>query len=242
MKEGRRGLLLSVSLVSGVAVVIAAQGIARAVSLNPLFQVREIEIKGELPIKRYRVRPPTSIFQIDLKAVAQALQKQHPATEVEAVRRILPNRLVATLHLRSILAQVKIQSQYFPVSDAGTVVGRGRPQPLAHLPILSLEEIRKTPASGETLRFSGFWRAVDLLEMLRRNRGIRGQGVNTIRVTRGTLTLWLTSGLEIRFSDGGLEGQWEHLLQLARSKPAVFEEARYIDLRFGDPIIGGKSR
>ena len=242
----KRVTILSVSLASGIAILVAAQAFIHSVVLTPQLQVEEMEVvwSPELkrPIERFRLNPPTSIFHLDLNGVADALRKRYPTAEVEAVRRILPNRLVATLRLKSVVAQVHAAGRYYPITEEGTILSVGQASPWPHLPIFYLDGYRGTLRVGQTIDHSSFESASELLAAVLRQGGIAGYQVGSIRVKGRDLTLFLDSGLEIRFDADRLQHGWERLLELLTQKRQVLEEARYLDLRFEDPIIGGSKK
>ena len=237
----RRNTILSVSLVSGVALFLAAQGVAHSVIFAPIFQVKEMEVQWpqemKRPIERYRLVPATSIFLLDLGNVSQVLGYRYPVAEVEAVRRILPNRIVATLRPRTVLAQVRAD-RYYPVADEGTIVAAGQPGPWPHLPIVTLDDVKGPFRVGDTIGRPSFWRISELLAAIRRQGGINGHGASHVKTRKGDLILLLDSGVEIRFDADHLESGWLHLMELAAQRGDVLDQARYLDFRFEDPVIG----
>ncbi len=244
-QSNRRGMLLSVSLASGAALLLALQGMVNPIFSYNRFMVEEIDAQWppemKLPPERYRLNPPTSIFRVDLGMVSQALQKGHPGVAVEAVRRVLPNRLVAALRPFKIIAQVKTD-RYYPVSEQRIVVGRGEPSPWPHLPILYPEGVRRSFRVGETCQYPGFWQTSELLATIHRQGGVAGHGVSSVRSTAEQIVLSLDTGLEIRFSCSRLWPGWQQLIELLAQKQGFLEAARYVDLRFEDPVIGGPLR
>ncbi len=239
---GRRTTILSVSILSGAAFLFAAQATVKSILSAPVFQVKEIEVqwpKGTgSSSSRYRLNPPNSVFLLDLNAVASALQHRHPAAEVEMIRRILPNRLVARLRLRRPMAQIKADL-YYPVAEEGLLLSGGKPTPWPHLPILFLEGLKGPWKPGQTVRHSAFEPICELLAAARRQGGIAGHGVSALKTKGSDLFLYLDSSVEIRFSRNRLEPGWQHLMELAAQRREIFDSARYVDLRFDNPAIGG---
>lgn len=233
--------ILSVSFASGLVLFLAAQGILRPVLSSPAFAVKEVETVWpkdlKVPPQRYRIQPPASIFQINLQAVANALKKQYPAVEVEAVRRILPNRLVAVLRPKQAVAQLRQGPQYYPVSDDGTVLLKAQNSPWPNLPILFLEGPLGSGRVGSRVQSASFERAMELLSASRARGSLGGHGVGSIRSQGQVLSLFLDSGLEIRFDSRGLESGWRRLLALVAQRPGVLEGGKYLDLRFEDPVL-----
>lgn len=238
--SARRGRIFSVSLLSGVGLLFAAQGAAGSVLSLRTFQVNEVEVVWPArmhPSQRYHLRPAASIFRIDLDAVRQALQKEQPTVEIQEVRRVFPNHLVAFVRVRRMIAQVRIEKAYYPVSEDGVVTaGRGA-APLPDLPILLLDGLRGSSKAGGSIEHPSFWKAAQLLDVLQRQGGIAGHRASSIKTRGEDITLFLDSGLEIRFSTQHIESSWQQLLELMIQKPKILREARYIDLRFEDPVI-----
>ena len=245
--SSRRGvLLLSVSFLSGIALLMATQGLADDFLSHPVFVVREIEVQWPrgIPARspRFRLNPPTSIFRVDLKALSTNFQRRFPAVEVESIRRLLPNRLVATMRLRKVVGQVNLAKAYAPVSDDGILIGPGLAAPRPNLPILILSGLKGPLRVGRSLDCPSFWKASELLATLHRDGGIAGHRVMSVRVEGEELFLLLDSGTEIRFAGTHLAVAWQQLAGVVNRRPDVLNQAGYIDLRFGDPVIGEKPK
>ncbi|MBI3332793.1 MAG: cell division protein FtsQ [Candidatus Omnitrophica bacterium] len=238
--SGRRRIL-SVSAASGVMGFLALQAMAQGVVGAPCFLVRQVEVcwpsEMSVPRRAYRLVPPTSIFKVNLNAVGAALAAHHPAAEVEKVERILPNRLVAALRPRKVVAQLFLE-RYYPLGEDGRVAAAGRGSPWSGLPVIFLEGKRRPFQVGEAPDSPGFLRALDLIRTARQHNGILGHAVSTIRVREGALFLALDSGVEIRLPVENLQAGWRRLTQLLAQRPELLDQTRYLDFRFEDPVIG----
>ena len=236
-----RGTILSVSLISATAIFWAAEGIFQSVVGADFFRVDQLQVvwheETKQPARNYRLKPAHSIFTVDLKAVGRALAAAHPAAEIIAVRRVLPNRLTATLRAKKVLAQVRAD-RYYPVSAEGTVVAQGRSSPWPNLPILFLEEGKRPLPVGELLKGASFWRASELLVRVHRQGGVQGHRVNSVKSSDRLLTLLMDSGVEVRFNPDEVAVGWQRWMKLVGRRPQVLTEASYLDLRFEDPVIG----
>lgn len=245
-RTGRNALLLSVSFISGIALLMAAQGAADEFLSHPAFLVREVEVQwpagAPAHSPRFRLNPPASIFRVDLKALATSFQRKFPSLEVENIRRLLPNRLVATMRQRKIVGQVSFAGTYAPVSDDGILVSPASTAPRPGLPVLVLEGVRGPLRVGRSMDSPSFWKASELMCTLQRDGGVAGHRVTEVRVEADNLFVSLDSGAEIRFSGNRLAACWQQLAGLVSRSPALLNEPRYVDLRFGDPVIGDKPR
>ncbi len=234
-------MIVSVSLVSGVALFLGAQAVMRPVFSAPCFIVREIEAQwaeeNKRPVERYRLNPPTPIFNVDLGGITRVLQHYHPSAQVEAVRRILPNRIMATLKFKRAVLQVRAD-QYYPISEEGIVMLEGRSAPWPDLPILYVEGWRSPLRVASAFDRAVFDPTAELLALIRRQGGISGHGIGSVRSRGDDLILYLDSGQEIRFNILRLESGCQQLFDLLSQKPEILNGAKYLDFRFEDPVIG----
>ncbi len=240
---------MSVSVVSGLALVMAVQSAADDFLSSPLFVVREIQVAwpdaGADRPDRFRLRPATSIFRIDLQTLSRAFQRRYPTVEVQEIRRLLPNRLVAQMRPRQVIAQMISGGRCFSVSDDGVIVSRGQPAPIRGLPLLALDgQKRGSPQLqiGRSVADPDFWKAATVLTGWRRSRAVAGRPVKGVQVDGADLNLLLEEGPEIRFASDRLAEGWRRLAELIARKSDVLETAGYVDLRFEDPVIGAKKK
>ena len=243
-----RGLLLSVSFMSGLALLIILQRGAEEFLSHPLFLVREVEVQwvGGVAQPRpthFRLSPPASIFRVDLGSLSQAFRQKYPLAEVERMDCVLPNRIVAALRPRQIVAQLRLLRKYYPISENGRMVGTASDRALVNLPVLSLEGMRADPLTvGTDLSRQGFWKVSDILAAVQRDRGIAGKPVREVRLQGEDLFVVLESGTELRFSSDELGEGWQRLWELISQRHSLLEEARYVDLRFEDPVIANRNQ
>ena len=221
--------------------MLAVQGAASSFLASSTFEVNEVDLvwTAQVPYRpqKYRLSPATSIFKLNLGAVREALQKKQPTVEIQEVTRRFPNHLMAFARLRRMLAQIHVERSYYPVSEDGVVTAAGQNSPHAGLPILFLDGLHGALRIGHPIKHPSFWKAAQLLDVLQRQGGIAGHRASSIQARGEDITLFLDSGLEIRFSRQHLESSWQQLLELIIQKPKILEKARYIDLRFEDPIV-----
>jgi hypothetical protein len=124
------------------------------------------------------------------------------------------------------------------VAEEGLLLSAGQPAPWPHLPILFLEGLQGPFRPGQTIRYPTFEPICELLVAVRRQGGIAGHRVSTLKAKGNNLFLYLDSGVEIRFSRNRLESGWQQLMELVAQRRQIFDSARYVDLRFDNPAIG----
>lgn len=232
----------SISLVSGVALLLAMQTLAYTVGSSSVFKVDELEARWpasmQRPPERYRFSRPISIFRVDLPMVAQAFQQRHPLGHVESVRRVLPNRIVVQMLPQQVIAQIHLD-KYYLVSLEGTILTFSQSAPWSHLPILFLDLPGETISAGEPINHPDFAKVAQLLAAVIKGGGIHGRRVTRVNWRGQDLFLELERGPEIRFSLERLESGWLQMKNLLERKPTLLDNAWYLDFRFEDPVIGG---
>lgn len=238
---------MSVSFVSGLALLMAVQSAVDSFLSHPTFQVKEVEVRWPAPVRggepaRFRLQPPVSIFRVKLDDLSRAFRQRYPTAEVERVDRILPNRLVATLRPRQVVAQLFTGRRYVPVSEDGRVVGPSDGHPFTGLPVLILEKVGDSLHLGAHLDRFGFWKASDLLATIQRDRGIAGRKVARLSVRGPDLWVDLENGPQLRFSSDRLGDGWQRLWELLAQRRDLLDQVLYVDLRYENPVIGEKTR
>ena len=128
------------------------------------------------------------------------------------------------------------------MSDDGILVTPASATPRAGLPVLLLPDLKGPLRVGRSIDSPSFWKASELLATLHRDGGIAGQRVHSVRVEGDGLFVALESGTELRFSGSQLAGGWQQLDSLIGRRPGLLSQASYVDLRFGDPVIGDKPK
>lgn len=241
----RRGIFLSVSVVSAAALILAVQGMADSFLSQQAFLVREVEVvwpeADPAHPERFRLHPATSVFRVDLGSLGHAFQRRFPLAEVDRIERLLPNRLRATMKTRRVVAQVLSQGRHYPVSDEGTVVAEGRPQPWEGVPVVQVDPAPAHVRPGSQVGGSAFSHCAELLAALHRDGGIAGHPVTTVRMSGADIHVCLDTGVEVRFSGDRIWSEWQRLADLLVRKREILDQAKYVDLRFEHPVIADKA-
>lgn len=245
-KVSSKSLLLSVSFLSGLGLLMAAQSAADHFFSHPAFLVREVEVRWPEGVSaqptRFRLQPAVSVFSVELGALSRAFRQLYPTADVERVDRILPNRVVAVLHPRQVVAQLFTGRKYIPVSDDGHVIGRSSSRPFPALPVLLLERVSEPLALGQDLDPFGFWKASELLATFHRDHGVAGLGAAKLTVRGQDLFVDLENGCQLRFGSDRLGDGWRQLWELIVRRRDLLNQVQYVDLRYPDPVIGEKNK
>ena len=179
-----------------------------------------------------------NVFDINLRNIAQHIQKSYGDVRDVVVRISLPDKLVISLKLRRPVALVK-SGKFYPVDEDGVVLpGGSRVDLFNDLPVISGVDI-KASRSRETYR--NLKLALKLLEEIRLTRSLSSLGVASISVyDPRNLSFCLKNGVEIRVGEENFRERLDLLGRALRDPRLVLDNVRYIDVRFKDIIIGPK--
>lgn len=235
-----RNVLWCAGLIFSSVLMMSVYHWAAGLARSGPFLVREVEIHWVDSVEpngeRFRLAPPTSVFSVDLENVDQSLQVRYPTARVQAVRRVLPNRVIADLVSKRVIAQIKT-GLYYPVSVDGTVLMEGKAAPWPELPVIRFALYKEAFEIGQICEHPAFPQSARLLAAVYRSGGLGGHRAVAVRFKTNMLILELKPGCEIWFDPEKLEENWSRLTVLLKNKPAVLDEAVYLDLRFQNPTI-----
>jgi len=197
------------------------------------------------PNSALRLRAPIigeNLWALDVRALADDLKQQAPWLKEIRVVRQMPNAVWIETVPRLAVAQVRLD-RWYPVDREGFILPEGRAE-----------------ASGALVRLSGFDRADGLRVgkdnaderlalalrvrvLLRREAPVIARRVTDINVAEiRQLRFTLDDKTEVRC---GSEAELEaHLARLRAALKVIAKqslEARYIDVRFQEPVIGPRT-
>ncbi|MCM8812220.1 MAG: cell division protein FtsQ/DivIB [Candidatus Omnitrophica bacterium] len=233
--------LFSMSMISGLLLFIAVPMGLKTISSHPRFLVREAEIHWpdtmKKPVERYKITPVISIFEGDLREIGAAFQSRFPTAQVTQVIRCFPNRIVVQMQPRQIVAQVQA-GRFYPVSEEGVIVAEGRSTPWQNLPIFHADGLKgKRLSVSQTIENPAYQQTFEILAAIQRLRGVAGRTAAAAYCREPDILIALNNGTEIRFHAEKVRRGWEQLTELLIQKREMIMQAKYIDLRFDDPVI-----
>ena len=242
--------IIKISLnVAVVVIFIAISSLLAKAYLyrSDYFRLRKVEIKDTLLDQRSLVSIKSrilsaykekSVFGLDLKAIAQALQSSYPDAKDISVMLALPDKMVISLKLRKPVLLVKSDKLY-AVDEEGVILPIADASSLKWVPFVEGIQVRPEERKTKVIASKNLKAAIELLRSLKGIRSITDYGIDSIDVRNlNNISFYLKNGIEIRM---GSENFKERLIVLAktlRDPRMVMDRIKYIDLRFGDAIIG----
>lgn len=242
------------NLIPVVVLIVIGFGIfgwLRAIAReSPYFKINRIEIAiiGRVPLTNNTIRELLSIhkgrnmFDVDLKATRNYIVANYPEIREVVINRVLPNKLVLTVKPRKPVAQISMYSGFYLVDVEGVVIPGVRGLALEGLPIINGADPRFISTNvGKRFNYMGLKRALKLLEIIKQMRFSQDHEIHMIDITdEKNLSLYIEGGIEIKIGGEDFGERLEMLNKTFNAGRLDKNQIRYIDLRFGNVVIGPK--
>ena len=193
-----------------------------------------ISIKSRI-LSSYQAK---SVFALNLKAIAQVLQASYPDAKDISVMLALPDKLVIRLKLRKPVALVRADKLY-PVDEEGVMLPVADASSLKWVPTVDGVQIRPDERRTKLIVSRNLKAAIDLLRNIKDVKGVADYGVEAVDVKDlSNISFYLRNGIEVRIGSENFKGRLTALAKTLKDPRLIMERIKYIDLRFGDAVIG----
>ena len=243
--------IVKVSLNTAVIAIFIAVSILLAKAYlyhSDYFRLRKVEIKDTLLDQRSLVAIKSrllsaykgkSIFELNLKTIAQALQASYPDVKDIAVMIALPDKVVVSLKLRRPVLLVKSDKLLYPVDEEGVILPIADASSLKWVPVVDGIQVRADELKSKLIVSKNLKVAIELLRSFKGIRSITDYGIESVDVhDLSNISFYLKNGIEIRMGSENFKDRLVVLDKTLRDPRMIMERIKYIDLRFGDAIIG----
>lgn len=213
------------------------------------FKLRKVEVKetlmdprcvNEIRSRILNANKNKSVFRIDLKEMANVLRRTYKDSKDVYVTLELPDKLVVSLKVRRAVLQVRADKLY-PVDEEGVILPAVDILALKWVPVVdgvqvSAEDRRRMIIDSRNLRAS-----MVLLRGIANAKPVADQGIESIDVKDlGNIVFYLKNGIEVRIGGEDFKERLNVLAKTLKDPRLIMERIKYIDLRFGDAVIGPK--
>ena len=242
--------IVKIALNVAVVVIFIAISILLAKAYlyrSDYFRLRKVEIKDTLLDQRSLVSIKSrilsaykekSVFALDLRAIAGALQSSYPDAKDISVTLALPDKMVIGLKLRKPVLLVKSDKLY-PVDEEGVILPVADANSLKWVPYVEGVQVRPEDRKAKFITSRNLKAAIELLRSLKGIRSITDYGIDSVDVRDlSNISFYLKNGIEIRMGSENFKDRLMVLAKTLRDPRMVMDRIKYIDLRFGDAIIG----
>lgn len=217
---------------------------------SPYFKIDKVEIaiigKASLTDRTVRellaIQKGKSIFEVDLKAARDGILLRYPEIKALVINRAFPNKLILKIRPRRPVAQVAISSGFYLIDGEGVLLPIMRGLVFEDFPIIrGINKRLSMMDVGKRYDYLGLKRALALLRVINYMKFSQEHQIHMIDISdEKNLSLYIEDGIEIKI---GGEKFGERLNRFNKTFDAgKVDKTRigYVDLRFGDVIIGPK--
>ncbi len=241
-------------------ILLALKGLFTFLYTNPTFKIVELEVSGTYPLdpslKMIRKVYPLgldnsikesiqnkNIFKINLKELSRRIIAQHPEILKAEVRRLVPNKIIINLKRRIPFARIEPAGypyKIFFIDREGFVLTDKKPASFDELPLIvgintELARIRE----GKQSESIQLMKALSLLKEIATREDAADYEIAKIDVTSyKNISFFINGGIEVKIGAGNFKERLDLLSRTLCELKANGYQPKYIDLRFGDPIIG----
>jgi cell division septal protein FtsQ len=220
------------------------------ISASPYFRVGEVEIVivGRTPLTKDTIKrlldvhKNRSIFDIDLKATRDIILSNYPEVKRLIVNRVFPNKLVLIIRPRRPIAQISLPSGFCLIDSESIVLPDIRALASADLPVIAgLDQRSVISRLGKKYDYLGLRKALRLIGVLDQTGFSQGHEIHMVDVSDArNLSLYIEGGIEIKIGGEDFVNRLYALNKTFETARLDKTQIKYIDLRFGNVIIGPK--
>ena len=193
-----------------------------------------IAIKSRI-LSSYKMK---NVFDLNLRGIAQAIQNTYPDAKDIAVTLALPDKLVVSLKLRRPVAVVRADKLY-PVDEEGVMLPVTDAASLKWVPSVEGVQIRPEDRKAKLIISKNLMIAIGLLRNIKDIKTIADYGVDSVDTRDlSNISFYLRNGIEIRMGSDNFRERLMVLAKTLKDPRMLMDRIKYIDLRFGDAIIG----
>ena len=179
-----------------------------------------------------------NVFTINLKYIANNLWHAYPDAKDIVVQIAPPDKLIVNMKFRRPVALVKGEKLY-PIDEEGFVLPSVDPSTLSNLPVIEGVSIRYDEKRGKKSSSRNLQLALGLLRDIKESRFAMEYSVGSVNAQDiKNLSFYLKSGTEIRIGCEDFKDKLETLRRTLKEPRLALDRVEYIDLRFGDAVIG----
>ncbi|MEI8176464.1 MAG: cell division protein FtsQ/DivIB [Candidatus Omnitrophota bacterium] len=239
--------LLPIAALVGAAFIVYG-GLSGFIARSEYFRVSKVDIAiiGTTPLGDKAVAELLSvhrgqrIFDIDLVHTRAYILANYPEVRTLLINRLLPDKLLLSIRPRRPIAQVNIVSGFFLIDSEGVVMPEGHFLVRDGLPIINGIDPRVIASSaGKQCPSPGLKKALRLLEVIGELRFAQGHELHMIDVAdEKNLSLYIEGGVEIKIGGENFRERMVMLIRTLEAGRLDKNQIRYVDLRFGNVVIG----
>ncbi|MBU4376750.1 MAG: cell division protein FtsQ/DivIB [Candidatus Omnitrophica bacterium] len=213
---------------------------------SPYFTVKKILLAGDKSTSSVdyseigKMAYGKNIFKLDLGEIGEYMLDNYRELKAIQIRRAFPDSILVVALLRKPVAQLR-EERYYPIDEECIVLSDVKDSPDKDLPVISGISVNLREAMGKKIGSKSLRQALILFKFIKESGILNNHILREINAGNiKSMSFTLDDGMEIRI---GHEDYAKRLLSLKEilTDPKIWlSDIGYIDLRFGEPVIGPK--
>ncbi len=213
---------------------------------SPYFAVKKVLLVGDKPdssvdygaIKKMALGK--NIFKVNLGQIgAYMLDNYHELKDI-SLRRAFPDSILVVASLRKPAAYLR-EERYYPIDKECIVLPGVKDLPDKNLPVVSGINVNLRKAIGKKIDSKSLRQALILFEFIKESGILNNHTLGGINAgNMKSMSFTLDDGMEIRIGYEYYAARLKSLKEVLADPKIWPSDIGYIDLRFGEPVIGPK--
>lgn len=233
-------------IVLGIAfVVLGAAAFLRGVCASSLFTVRDITIAENikpLDLPELAKLKGQNLFSVDLLKVEARIRARYPHLADLCVLRQFPDQILVTATKRDPFARISMDGHVVVIDRHGYMIGPSveGPEPLTVIKGLKRQKV----AYGDRVGDARIKLAVTIITLFHQEKRLAAVGLETLHMddlTRIVCDLGAEeAGFQVYIDKDNVAARFSTLSDVLSRGGLDLKQIKYMDLRFGEPILGQK--
>lgn len=233
-----------------LAFCLIAAGVLRGFYLfyttSPFFTIKKVIILGNRPESKvdytaiHRMTVGKNIFKVNLRAVENYMMTNCRELRGIRITRVFPDSIAALVNLRKPAAQI-LSDKYYPIDEDCIVLSDVKDAPDKKLPVISGINVNLPKSIGKRINSQSLRQALILFKRIKKSDILGNHAI--IEINAGNLKgmfFILDHGIEVRIGYEDYDVRLKNLKEILANPKIWPSDIGYIDLRFGEPVIGPK--
>ena len=213
---------------------------------SPYFTVKKVIILGDKQKSSVdyaaigKMVVGKNIFRVDLGKVGSYMINNYRELRSLDIKRAFPDSIVAAVLLRKPVAQL-LHERYYPIDEECVVLSDVKDSPEKSLPVISGINVNLPKSIGKKIESEALKQALILFKFIKESGILKNHLL--CEINAGNLkgmSFSLDEGIEVRIGYEDYAARFESLKEILADPKIWPSDIGYIDLRFGEPVIGPK--
>lgn len=233
-------------LIAFLITIVAAKQVCVFYTTSPYFTVKKIIVSGDASKSGVdynvisKMAVGKNIFRVNLSYVERHMMNNYCELRSLKIKRSFPNAITVAVLLRKPVAQLA-HERYYPIDEECVVLSGVKDSIDKRLPVISGINVNLPKCIGKRIDSQSLRQALILFKFIKESGILKSHSLGEI--SAGSLkgiSFVLDGNMEVRIGYEDYMARLKNLKEIL-SDPKIWpSDIGYIDLRFGEPVIGPK--